>query len=150
MITFPPVPMNFYIWMALIDGLICLYAGRTSRSIEARTRQIAYVGPNSRPIMGKEIKIMHRERHTPDTLLNELSGRKEEGDFMRTQWGIRYNNDIGDEEEKLINSIEAVQQMHPDRIKVLNTNRAGYHAGSDSGIVSKILETLNRKQIDNK
>ena len=98
--------MNTYIWKhEASDGVTELYAGQTGRTVEQRIKPIAYSGPKSHPLTAKQVEVIYQKKH------------QAEGGYGRYRWwGVDYHEQI------LIDTIETIKQLYPDKIRVLNTN----------------------------
>ena len=107
---------NTYIWKHKADdGVTELYAGRTNLSVDRRIKLNgwAYVGPNSRPIAGGAVEVIHQ-----DTLQFDDDIKK----YYREE-------DICSAEQLLIDTIKAIKQLYPDKVRVLNSRR-GFSASA--------------------
>ena len=98
--------MNTYIWKhEASDGVTELYAGQTGRTVEQRIKPIAYSGPKSNPLKAEQVEVIYQKKH------------QAEGGYGRwCWWGVDYHEQI------LIDTIEAIKQLYPYKIRVLNTN----------------------------
>ena len=106
--------MNTYIWKhEASDGVTELYAGQTGRTVEQRIKPIAYNGPKSRPLTAKQVEVIYQKKHQPDMW-----------DDRHRWWSVDYHEQI------LIDTIEAIKQLYPDKIRVLNTNHGLSKAAS--------------------
>ena len=105
--------MNTYVWKhEASDGVTELYAGQTSKTVEQRVRPTAYAGSKFHAVLrrstpairGAQVDIVYRKEHQCDE---------------------EYGWDAVDfHEQMLIETIEVIQKLYPNEVRVLNERRA--------------------------